>query len=208
MKTIPSISSLTPAVINRLEALGYSEEALERAICEHQSSLDAGTPAVYCGTYHKYACGSLAGLWIDLTTFASYHEFITFCLALHADESDPELMFQDYEGFPEQYYSECSMSEETFDKILEYVELCDRWGAQAVDAYFSLYPDGSAEDFDDVYCGHFGSEEAFAQHFLDDVYDIDKMMGSLAGYFDIKAFTTDLFAGDYSESNGFVFRCA
>lgn len=33
--------------------------------------------------------------------FNSYDDFIDFCKAIHADEEDPELMAQDYEGFPE-----------------------------------------------------------------------------------------------------------
>ena len=53
-------------------------------------------PAIYCGTYKKYNEGSLFGAWLDLRTFDSYEEFIDVCKQLHADEEDPELMFQDY----------------------------------------------------------------------------------------------------------------
>ena len=48
----------------------------------------------------KYNEGSLCGLWVNLASFDDYDEFINFCLAIHADESDPELMAQDYEMFP------------------------------------------------------------------------------------------------------------
>lgn len=57
-------------------------------------------PAIYCGTYKKYNEGSLFGAWLDLRTFDSYEEFIDVCMQLHADEEDPELMFQDYQCFP------------------------------------------------------------------------------------------------------------
>lgn len=53
-------------------------------------------PAIYCGTYKKYNEGSLFGAWLDLRTFDSYEEFIDVCKQLHAEEEDPELMFQDY----------------------------------------------------------------------------------------------------------------
>lgn len=53
-------------------------------------------------TYGKYNDGSLCGLWIDLSSFNSYDDFIEFCQAIHADEEDQELMAQDYEGFPRQ----------------------------------------------------------------------------------------------------------
>lgn len=68
------------------------------------------TPAVYVGTYHKYNCGSLAGQWLDVTDFDDEAEFYAACRALHADEAEPELMFQDNEGFPSDMASECHIN--------------------------------------------------------------------------------------------------
>ncbi|ENL7341889.1 antirestriction protein ArdA, partial [Escherichia coli] len=68
------------------------------------------TPAVYVGTWHKYNCGSIAGRWFDLTTFDDERDFFAACRALHQDETDPELMFQDYEGFPGNMASECHIN--------------------------------------------------------------------------------------------------
>lgn len=81
--------------VARLEELGYTPETLKMDVGYHKSSL-TGEPSVYCGTYAKYNDGNLCGLWLDLSTFDGYDEFINFCKALHADEDDPELMFQDY----------------------------------------------------------------------------------------------------------------
>ncbi|MCO5748756.1 antirestriction protein ArdA, partial [Citrobacter freundii] len=67
------------------------------------------TPAVYVGTYHKYNCGSLTGKWFDLTDFDEKEDFLDACHALHANEHDPELMFQDWEGIPSQFASESSV---------------------------------------------------------------------------------------------------
>ena len=67
-------------------------------------------PAVYVGTWHKYNCGSIAGRWFDLTTFDDERDFFAACRALHQDEADPELMFQDYEGFPGNMASECHIN--------------------------------------------------------------------------------------------------
>ncbi|MCV7823914.1 antirestriction protein ArdA, partial [Escherichia coli] len=67
-------------------------------------------PAVYVGTWHKYNCGSIAGRWFDLTTFDDERDFFAACRALHQDETDPELMFQDYEGFPGNMASECHIN--------------------------------------------------------------------------------------------------
>lgn len=58
----------------------------------HKHNIYSDSPAVYVGTYHKYNCGSLAGMWVDLSTFVDYAEFIDFCHALHCDEADPDYM--------------------------------------------------------------------------------------------------------------------
>lgn len=127
--------NITPRVVDRLHELDFTVAELEAAVADHKSGLD-GEPSVYVGTYGKYNDGSLRGLWIDLSTFFGkpkrqadnddYDEFINFCLAIHADEADPELMAQDYECFPRQWYSEGfllrkrpadDMSEEDFDHI-------------------------------------------------------------------------------------------
>ena len=125
--------NITPRVEERLDDLDFTVEELKYAIADHKSPCD-GEPSVYCGTYGKYNDGSLCGLWVDLSSFDDFDEFINFCKAIHADEGDPELMFQDYEGFllrkrqaddPRQWYNEGFMSEDDFDNILEYSDMCD-----------------------------------------------------------------------------------
>lgn len=77
-------------------------------------------PSIYCGTYGKYADGSIKGAWVDLTTFASGEEAIKWmCEVLHKDERDPELMFQDFQYFPDWMYAEC-MGAERIDEILHW----------------------------------------------------------------------------------------
>ena len=87
---------------------------------DHYAHSELRHPAVYCGTYGKYAGGSIKGAWIDLTTFASGEDAIKWmCEVLHKDESDPELMMQDFEYFPEWMYAEC-MGVAQIDEILEW----------------------------------------------------------------------------------------
>ena len=116
--------NITPRVEERLDDLDFTVEELEYAIADHKSPCD-GEPSVYCGTYGKYNDGSLCGLWVDISSFDDYDDFIRFCKAIHADEEDPELMFQDFEGFPRQWYSESGMDADAFDHIKEYCDLCD-----------------------------------------------------------------------------------
>jgi len=189
--------------VERLEELGYTPESLKIAASEHTSNCN-GEPSVYCGTYAKYNDGNFCGLWIDVSSFDDYDEFIGFCKAIHADEDDPELMFQDYECFPREWYDECP-NRESFDNILRYSELCEQYSNEAVDA-FAGWGSEDLEHFEDCYCGEYNSEEDYARELIDDCYNIEKMMGNLANYFDYEAFARDLFMYDNYFDNGYVFR--
>ena len=196
--------NITPRVEKRLEELGYTVAELADAIAEHKSECD-GEPSVYVGTYGKYNDGSLYGLWIDLSSFNSYDDFTDFCKAIHADEADPELMAQDYEGFPRQWYNEGFMSEDDFDHIQEYTELCDKYDVDAVDDYMEFADE--LDNFEEAYCGEWDSEEDFARHIVEECWDIERTMGDLSRYFDYEAFGRDLFMYDYSMgANNNVFR--
>lgn len=170
---------------------------------EHSYDFNTNNPAVYCGTYGKYNSGSLEGMWIDLTTFFDYDDFIEFCYNLHADEEDPELMFQDYENFPRELYSESCFDEDDFDTIIKYASFADR---DAVDAFLSCFSVDELDKFEDAYQGEFDSEEDFAYHIIDECYDIEQTMGNLSFYFDYEKFARDLFMCDYFFDNGYVFR--
>lgn len=61
---------------------------------------------LYVGTYGKYNNGSIDGEWLDLSDYNDSQEFLAACAELHKDEHDPEFMFQDFEGFPRDFYSE------------------------------------------------------------------------------------------------------
>lgn len=197
---------LTNEVISRLAQLGYTPESLKKEIKAHELTNGSDSPALYCGTYGKYNSGNLRGMWVDLSTFDSYEEFINFCKAIHADEEDPELMYQDYENMPGSLYHE-SMGEAEFDNIMKYCELCDDYGVDAVDDFLEW---DSTEDLDrmhDAYAGVYDSKEDFAREIVSDCYDLDNMMGSLACYFDYEALARDLFVSDYHfGSHGTVLR--
>lgn len=195
---------ITPRVEERLSKLGYTVDDLQEAVYKYKSGCD-GEPSVCVGTYGKYNDGSLCGLWIDLSSFKRYDCFIDFCKAIHADEEDPELMAQDYEGFPRQWYNEGFMSEDDFDHILEYSDLCDRYSREAVDDYLEFHDE--LDNFEEAYCGKWDSEEDFARHIVEECYDLERTMGDLSRYFDYEAFGRDLFMFDYSiGANNYVFR--
>lgn len=198
--------NVTNEVINRLEQLGYTPESLKEEIKNHEQTNGSDSPAIYCGTYGKYNSGNLSGMWLNVSTFESYEDFVNFCLAIHADEEDPELMFQDGENIPDSLCSE-SMGEKGFEKIMEYCELCDEYNVSAVGDFLEFYSPEDLDRMHDAYGGVYDSEEDFARETVNECYDLDKMMGSLARYFDYEAFARDLFLNDYKfGSHGTVFR--
>ena len=198
--------NLTEEVINRIADLGYTPESLKEALKKHEQTTGSDSPALYCGTYGKYNLGNFSGMWVNVSTFDDYEDFENFCLAIHADEEDPEIMFQDGENIPDSLCCE-SMGEEDFNKIVKYCELCDEYSVEAVDDFLEWY---SPEDLDmmyDSYAGVYDSEEDFAREIVNGCYDLEKMRGNLADYFDYEALARDLFVNDYHfGSHGTVLR--
>ena len=176
--------------------------AQKMAVKEFFAEASDNTPAVYVGTYGKYNEGSVFGEWIDITKFDDYDAFIEVCRRLHADEEDPELMIQDYENFPYCWYSESIMDEETFEKIQKYANMDDK---SLFDAYYEATGDESIEKCLESYMGDFDSEEDFAEHIINECYDLDRMMGHLKYYFNYEAYAKDLFRDGYVFSDGKVF---
>lgn len=175
--------------------------------------MDIRNAQIYVGTYAKYNAGSLNGAWLNLNDYANKEEFYNACRELHADESDPEFMFQDVENIPDSLYSESYVNEfiwEILSRIDEisnidaFFEFCD-------DRYHLPFDEGNniddfIDDFNDSYQGEFDSEEEFAECLVDDCYNLEKLMGNLAMYFDYARFARDLFITDYVMIGNYVFR--
>ena len=170
---------------------------------EHKYDYTSGNPALYVGTYHKYNCGSFYGMWVDLTSFLDYDDFMEFCYLLHIDEEDPEFMYQDYENFSSEWYSESCFDEVTFDKIIEYGNMDEEDRNM-----FNAFTDNYGEDYplDEIrqrFHGKWDSELEYAEQLLNDCYS--DMPEFARRYFDMEQFARDLFAYDYSFVDGYVF---
>lgn len=127
-------------------------------------------PAVYVGTYQKYNSGSIRGAWVDLEDYAGDQEgFMAKCAEIHADEADPELMFQDYQGFPEDFYGESFLKPELFD-WLEYDEQ-DRELIERYQDAFGYAPD-DIEQARDAYVGTYTSGGDYAEQLATDGGDV------------------------------------
>jgi antirestriction protein len=119
----------------------------------------ANHPMLYVGTYAKYNSGSIAGDWLDLSEYSTRDEFLEAAAALHSDEQDPELMFQDFQGFPEIWYSESSAPPAI---LWEWIEM-EEWQKEA----FGLYAENvgpSIDDFLEKYAGTAESRADFTEN--------------------------------------------
>jgi len=124
---------------------------------------------LYVGTYHKYNCGSIKGAWIDLDGHDK-ETFYAACHELHADESDPEFMFQDFEGFPESFYSESGCD----DALWEWLELDDN-DKQTLAMYMEATgQDGTIEQARDAFHGTADSGADFAENMAEECGDVPK----------------------------------
>lgn len=160
------------------------------------------SPAIYVGTYEKYNNGSIFGKWLKLNDYDNTAEFYNACKELHKDEEDPELMFQDYEGFPRSLYFECG----GIDEIYEYLNFIHDHNidADAFEAYVELGNDLSfcIQNFEEAYQGAWGSDREFCEQLFD---EINFVPDHLANYIDYEKVTYDYMIG-YSESNGYYFN--
>ena len=145
---------------------------------------------VYVGTYAKYNSGDLTGKWLDLSEYSDRDAFLDACRELHADESDPELMFQDHEGIPEGMISESSIEAELWDWLA-----LDDDDKTLLAAYRESVTDGTIEQARDALAGRGNSLVAWVEEFLDDTGELEAIPEKLRYYFDYAAYARDLKLG-------------
>ena len=145
-------------------------------------------PSVYVGTYAKYNNGDLTGQWVDLTDYSSYEDFLEYCAELHSDQDDPEFMFQDYEGFPDRYYSESGLKPELWD----YIEAIQNYDQDFVDAIIDAgYELDDVDDFS--YYGDCHNLGDLAEMYIDETGGVENLsQDTLQRYFDYQSFGRDL----------------
>lgn len=106
---------------------------------------------IYVGTYAKYNNGSIDGKWLTLSDYSDLEEFYNACKELHADESDPELMFQDFE-VPEGLENviwEGGISDTIFEDVEELEMLSNLTDSEWLEIHSDYDPDSQLFSFDD-----------------------------------------------------------
>ena len=137
-------------------------------------------PSVYVGTYKKYNEGSLFGAYVDLSKFENKDDFIKFCYELHQDEKDPELMFQDYEYFPSEFYNESRIS----NKLWDWFEL-DETQQEIINSFIKCFGTDFSEalqKYEDAYMGHYDTFREFVEQLFDETNEIPDHLIHLIDY--------------------------
>ena len=126
---------------------------------------------IYVGTYGKYNNGSIGGEWVDLAGHDK-ESFLEKCREIHSDESDPEFMYQDFNGFPRSFYDESYVPDELF----EYVNLPED-DRNLLNAYIDAvgsHCGATLEQAQDSFRGIYASGADFAEQIAEECGDVPK----------------------------------
>jgi len=146
------------------------------------------TPQVYVGTYAKYASGSIAGAWVSLNEYDTAETFDAAARELHKREHDPELMFQDYESFPNAFYGESYLDE----RLWEWLAL-DNGEREIVEAWVdNVGGTDSIKYILECYAGSADSWTQYIEDYIDSIGMLDSVPDHLQRYFDHEAYGRDL----------------
>ena len=142
---------------------------------------------IYVGTYEKYNNGSIEGAWLDCEDYADHAEFIEACEALHAAESDPELMFQDFEDFPKDFYGESSIDA----RLWGFLGL-DTGDREIVTAWLSENSLSKNEDLQSIVDSFTGRYVSWADYAEEITNDCNKIPDYLQFYIDWEKMGRDM----------------
>jgi antirestriction protein len=146
------------------------------------------TARLYVGTYAKYNSGSIKGAWLNLEEYSDKEEFLGACAKLHDDESDPEFMFQDFEGFPRSLYSETSVS----DAIWEWLDLDDDDRELLTVFQQGVDGEGDIDRARDAFISKgYNTEADWAAEYLEETGGLEGVPAHLANYIDFESYARD-----------------
>lgn len=166
---------------------------------------------LYCGTYHKYNCGSIFGAWLDLDNFDNAQDFFEACASLHQDESDPEFMFQDFEAvfdWEASLYSECSVPSQYWDikKALSDSSIDEDAFSAFVEVFNEPLTVELVDKFCEAYQGKYDSAEDYAQEYCEETGITSSIPDSFIYYINYEAMARDwILSGDIKFNNGYIF---
>lgn len=164
--------------VNNSTRILYAEPLTAEERKRYQGYGDS--PAVYVGTYGKYNNGSIAGMWVALDTVADSKELHDVFRRIHCDECEPEYMIQDFQNFPEKFYSESGCD---WEGLYEWLELDEDDRRKCAEYWDEV--DGSREiqDILDA-CAYEGDADEFYDMLADEMLDLSSASDFIKSYFD------------------------
>ena len=158
-------------------------------------------PKIYVGTYAKYNNDSIGGAWLDLTGYADIEEFYDAARDLHADEDDPELMFQAWEDIPKGWIGECFVDEQVWDLV----SLSDD-EQSAVTEYLDAIGDDDIEYILDRHISSYsGSKLDWLEQHLEDTGFFYGWPDDAINYFNAEAYLRDREIDSFTFTDNHVF---
>jgi antirestriction protein len=151
-------------------------------------------PAIYIADLADYNAGILTGDWIQLydgITIDEVYDRINDILKSGVDEDSfhEEWAIHDYENLP-------SMGEyPNLEEVLEVAKAVHEYGYDVTKALVNYYDVDIINELGERFLGIYNSLEDYAYEFVNDCYNLEKLMGNLSHYFDYEKFARDL---DYS----------
>jgi antirestriction protein len=156
---------------------------------------DAAEFRIYIADMAAFNAGHLRGAWVSPAEFNDVSELQD---AINAIVTSPEGEWAVHDS------ERIKIREhESLAVILAIARACEEWGCEKVQAAIDHGIASDLENIGDEIAerdgGEYGSKIDWAYEHIEGCYDLDKMLGSLAHYFDYEAFARDAeLGGDLS----------
>ena len=156
---------------------------------------DAAEFRIYVADLAAYNSGRHSGGWVTPAEYSDASELQGAITALMTS-AEHEWAVHDSENIKIREH-------ESLETILAIARACEEWGCEKVQAAIDHGIATDLENIGDAITEHDGGEyrskDEWAHEFIESAYDLDKMLGNLAGYFDYEAFARDAeLGGDVS----------
>ena len=164
------------------------------------------------GSYNECNERALGSEWLDFDDYDNWDEIMEELKkeGFELDDIDEKLFVQDIEGMPENSENwDYVHPKEIFELIKKSGVLDDEYKYELMQAYCEVRSFGEWSDRVEQYEEYWDRDIIFyrgqdmydvAHNLINDCYDLDKMLGNLASYFDYNAFARDLSYDGYTET--------
>jgi hypothetical protein len=150
--------------------------------------------SVWIGDLYHNPTGGSRGKWFELsdeTTVESLQREVNAMLA-EANDSFPHTRYFIGKSKNIPIFS----AHQNLESLLQVASLVRIHGNDIVKGFMDWVGIDAVFSFEDAFLGVYDSQQAYAREFIHKYYDLDKMLGALASYFDYVAFARDVLCVD------------